>query len=120
MPSNWWLEKHEDGPDAGHHLPTTRKKRETEKRHRFSRNQWVLLSIVAAGTALVVWLWIAIAHGLPTLDQLENPHPELATQLISADGERLDQYYIKNRTSVELRQVPRDVIAALIATEDRD
>src|SRR3954468_4196089 len=120
MPNNWWLNKDEDGPDAGHHLPTVRKKTESKKRLQFSKKQWILLSILAAGTTLVVWLWIAIAHGLPTLDQLENPHPELATQLISADGERLDQYYIKNRTTVELRQVPRDVIAALIATEDRD
>ena len=65
-------------------------------------------------------LTIATLKGVPTLDQLENPHPELATRIISSDGEPIDQFYIKNRTTVKLREVPKAMIDALIATEDRD
>jgi penicillin-binding protein 1A len=68
----------------------------------------------------VIWFWFKIGAGLPSLDQLENPKPELATRIISSDGEVLDQYYIKNRSTVHLRDVPHDLVNALIATEDRD
>ena len=118
MPKHWWLDegKEDSASDAEEDsIPQKPRRRRSLKRW-----QIVLGSSILLALALFAWLWIAISRGMPTLDQIENPHPELATQLISADGERLDQYYIKNRTSVELKDVPRDVIAALIATEDRD
>ncbi len=119
MPKHWWLEKgkEDSAPDAEEDsIP-----QKPPRRHRpIKRWQIVLGSSILVALAVFAWLWIAISRGMPTLDQIENPHPELATQLISADGERLDQYYIKNRTSVELKDVPADVIAALISTEDRD
>src|SRR5437870_3452946 len=77
----------------------------------------ILLVIIGGGGTI---LTIAVLKGVPTLDQLENPHPELATRIISADGEPVDQFYIKNRTTVKLREVPKTMIDALIATEDRD
>jgi len=116
MPKHWWLENGEEHAEAGD-VPHSKKPKRVWQ---FKRWQLILGSILAAFVIVFVWVWVAISRGMPTLDQLENPHPELATQLISADGERLDQYYIKNRTSVELKDVPRDVIAALIATEDRN
>jgi penicillin-binding protein 1A len=82
--------------------------------------QWVALGLVLIVAGGIAYLWIQVAKGMPTLAQLENPHPELATRLISADGEPLDQYYIKNRTSIHLRNVPPHLIQALLATEDRD
>lgn len=66
------------------------------------------------------WLFYEVNKGLPTLDQLENPKPEVATRIISADGEPIDQFYIKNRTTVKLREVPKALIEGLIATEDRN
>ncbi|MDP4219557.1 MAG: PBP1A family penicillin-binding protein, partial [Bacteroidota bacterium] len=91
-----------------------------EKLVRFLRKwKWPLLFVIVVGgggTALT----IATLKGVPTLDQLENPHPELATRIISSDGEPIDQFYIKNRTTVKLREVPKAMIDALIATEDRD
>jgi len=77
----------------------------------------LILVIVIGGGGL--WLWINIMKGVPTLDQLENPRPELSTRIISADGEPIDQFFIKNRTTVKLREVPKELITALIATEDR-
>src|SRR5215831_7285151 len=78
--------------------------------------------LVAA--ALVVGAIVAytvfLLSGLPSLEQLEHPKPELATKVFSVDGELLDQFYIKNRTPVTLKQVPEDLVHALIATEDKD
>jgi penicillin-binding protein 1A len=77
---------------------------------------WTTLALVLLGLG---WFWYEIAKGLPTLEQLENPHPEMATRIISADGEPIDQYYIKNRTTLRLKDVPQHLIDALVATEDR-
>lgn len=78
----------------------------------------LLLVIIVGGGG--TWLWFKTMEGVPTLDQLENPRPEISTRIISSDGEPIDQFYIKNRTTVKLREVPKALITALIATEDRD
>jgi penicillin-binding protein 1A len=87
--------------------------------------QWVkehkkLVRFVAAGTLilLIVYTFYLLA-GLPSLEQLENPKPELASRVISADGEVLDQFYVKNRTRVMRDQLPKPLVEALIATEDK-
>ncbi len=69
---------------------------------------------------LVVAYGIFVLTGLPSLEQLENPRPELATKVYSIDGEVLDQFYIKNRTQVSLGDLPPHLVDALIATEDKN
>ena len=58
--------------------------------------------------------------GLPSLEQLENPKPELATKVLSYDGEVLGQFYLKNRTYISFDKIPQSTINALICTEDKD
>ena len=55
---------------------------------------------------------------LPTLDQLENPKNNLATEIISEDGKLLGKYFFENRTKVRYEELPQNLIDALIATED--
>ena len=69
---------------------------------------------------LIAWYSVYILNGLPTLEQLENPKPELATKIYSADGEVLDQFAYKNRTRVTLNRLPPGLIKGLVATEDKD
>ncbi|HYF02455.1 MAG TPA: PBP1A family penicillin-binding protein [Patescibacteria group bacterium] len=76
-----------------------------------------MLALLIFGSALVYFL---IADGLPSLEQLENPPQELATRIISADGELLDNFFIKRRTYVPYNQISPEFINALIATEDRE
>lgn len=76
-----------------------------------------------AGTvivALFIIYGIYLISGLPSLEQLENPKPELATKVFSVDGEVLDQFYIKNRTRISFRELPPNLINALVATEDKN
>ncbi|MBM2841145.1 MAG: penicillin-binding protein, family [Bacteroidetes bacterium] len=68
---------------------------------------------------LSVYGWY-LASGLPSLERIENPKPELATKVYSIDGEVLDQFFIKNRSHVSIIQLPKTLLDALIATEDRN
>ena len=56
---------------------------------------------------------------MPDLQQLENPRTNLATQIISSDGEILGKYYLDdNRTPITYEELPQNIVQALIATED--
>src|ERR1041385_5961636 len=73
----------------------------------------VLIGLLGIYTAFLI-------SGLPSLEQLEHPKPELATKVYSSDGEILDQFFIKNRTRVAYKDLPKELIDALVATEDKN
>jgi len=83
---------------------------------RMRRNLIILGVIVTIISAYTVYLF----SGLPSLERIENPKPELASRVYSIDGEVLDQFFIKNRSHVELQDISTTVLEALIATEDKD
>jgi penicillin-binding protein 1A len=90
----------------------------TPKRRR--RRPWSL-SIAASVLLLGMVIYgVYLFSGLPSLEKIENPKPELATKVYSADGEVLDQFFVKNRSQVSIAEVPQHVIDALIATEDKN
>ncbi len=60
-----------------------------------------------------------IISGLPSLEELENPKQSLASNVISADGELIGQYFRENRREISIDSIPSFVVDALIATEDR-
>jgi penicillin-binding protein 1A len=55
---------------------------------------------------------------LPTFEELENPQKNLATEVISADGVTLGKYAYQNRTPVGFKDLPDNLVKALVATED--
>ncbi|SNR13976.1 penicillin-binding protein 1A [Tenacibaculum jejuense] len=56
---------------------------------------------------------------LPTFEQLENPQNDLATEIISSDGKTIGKYYLKaNRTPIKYKDLPDNLVKALVATED--
>lgn len=56
--------------------------------------------------------------GLPSLQQLEKPDPDLSSELISADGISLGKYYRKNRTPVTYEELSPELVNTLLVTED--
>ena len=84
------------------------------RRHRLGALIAVLILLIA-----IVWYGVYIFDGLPSLEQLENPRPELATKIYSSDGEVLDQLFVKNRTRISIDSLPAGLVPALIATEDK-
>src|SRR5690554_1555484 len=55
---------------------------------------------------------------LPTFEELENPETNLATEIITSDGQTLGKFYRENRTPVNYEDIPQHLIDALVATED--
>jgi penicillin-binding protein 1A len=97
------------------------KKSLVEKTKQWLAERKRFLPYVVAGLGiLLVAYTIFLLSGLPSLEQLENPKPDLASRVMSLDGEVLDQFYIKNRTRVTRGQIPQALIKAVIATEDKD
>jgi penicillin-binding protein 1A len=76
-----------------------------------------ITALIVFGAA--IWYSVYIFDGLPSLEQLENPRPELATKVYSSDGEVLDQLFVKNRTRISIDSLPPGFVPALIALEDK-
>jgi len=56
---------------------------------------------------------------LPSLQQLENPQANLATEIYANDGKTLmGKIYAENRVQVDYKDISKSVIDALISTED--
>ncbi|MFV8368746.1 penicillin-binding protein 1A [Flavobacterium sp. LB2R40] len=59
-----------------------------------------------------------IFGSMPSFEDLENPDSNLATEIISADGVVLGKYFEKNRSQLKYSDLPKNLVQALIATED--
>ena len=78
---------------------------------------------VITGMISFFGLFILAGNGvfgeMPEFEQLENPNTNLATQIISSDGEILGKFYFNdNRTPITYNELPKNLVDALIATED--
>ncbi len=69
--------------------------------------------------ALILLVGTYIILGLPSLEELENPKPQLASKVFTSDGELLGQFFIENRIETNIDSIPQHFKDALIATEDR-
>jgi penicillin-binding protein 1A len=74
------------------------------------------------GLVAVLLLFASAGYGvfgkMPSLQELENPEADLASEVISADGLLMGKYYAENRSEVSYYDISPKVINALIATED--
>ena len=77
--------------------------------------------VTACCLALVaIILFFVINGNVPSFEELENPKQDLATRIISSDGEVLDYFFIERRTYLPYDSIPKEFIDALISTEDRE
>ncbi|MFN0728434.1 penicillin-binding protein 1A [Polaribacter gochangensis] len=78
--------------------------------------------IVIGGFTSIFLLFLFASWGvfgvLPTFEELENPENNLATEIISSDGKTLGKYAYENRTPIHFKDLPKNLVEALIATED--
>ncbi len=79
--------------------------------------------IFIGGVLFVCLIFLFASWGifgkLPTSEELEKPKSDLATEIISSDGKVLGKYYINaNRIPVRYEDLPKDIIKALVSTED--
>ncbi|CAL1516869.1 Penicillin-binding protein 1A [Chitinophaga sp. MM2321] len=55
---------------------------------------------------------------MPSMEELENPRAALASEVIADDGTILGKYYQVDRSSSDYNEISKNVINALIATEE--
>lgn len=83
--------------------------------------KWFWVTILG-GIFTVIFIFLLASWGafgtLPTFEELENPENNLATEVISIDGKTLGKYAYENRTPVKYKDLPKNLIKALVATED--
>lgn len=81
---------------------------------------WILFIVGILSVVLIFLLTAWGAFGpMPEFERLENPQTNLASEIISSDGETLGKFYLDdNRTDVDFKDLPESLVQALIATED--
>lgn len=98
----------------------TRKR--TTKQSDFSKYIKWFWRIVILGVFLAILPFFLASVGalgfMPTFEDLENPENNLATEVISSDGKTLGKYAYENRTPVKYKDIPQNLVEALVATED--
>lgn len=87
-----------------------------------AKTLWIGLAIFVIG---VLSLFLMVKNdvfgwfgGLPSLQALERPDPDLSSELISSDGVSLGKYFRKNRTPVTYDELSPELINTLLVTED--
>ncbi|WP_222621626.1 penicillin-binding protein 1A [Pontibacter cellulosilyticus] len=77
------------------------------------------------GFAFVVLYLLCVEHNVlylfgssPSLDKLENPRSDQASELYTSDGELIGKYFQENRSPVGYNKMSPMLIKALVATED--
>ncbi|MFY0631892.1 MAG: transglycosylase domain-containing protein [Flavobacteriaceae bacterium] len=94
------------------------KKKQTNFKKYIKRFWTVVLSGFAALMLIFLLTSWGVFGALPTFEELENPQKNIASQVISSDGVTLGKYFYQNRTPVTFKELPENLIKALIATED--
>lgn len=83
--------------------------------------KWFWKTIIG-GILFVILLFLLASFGafgsLPSFEELESPENNTASEVISIDGKTLGKYAYENRTPVKFKELPENLINALIATED--
>jgi len=85
----------------------------------YKKQFWKVFLYCLGGVFLVFLLasW-GVFGTMPSFEDLENPESNLATEIISADGETIGKFYNENRTSIKYEDLPKHLVDALVATED--
>ncbi|ERM81888.1 glycosyl transferase [Rhodonellum psychrophilum GCM71 = DSM 17998] len=83
---------------------------------------WITFTVGLAGFILFIWAvsgnFLGLFGELPDFKALENPQSEQASELYSADGVLLGNYFRENRSPVTYNDLSPNLVHALIATED--
>jgi penicillin-binding protein 1A len=84
------------------------------------KNKFWKIFFYGLGGVLVFFLFASwgIFGSMPSFEDLENPDSNLATEIISSDGVILGKYFEKNRSQLKYSDLPKNLVQALIATED--
>ncbi|MEI8137301.1 MAG: transglycosylase domain-containing protein [Bacteroidota bacterium] len=90
-----------------------------QKSSKYIKWLWILfLSPVLLILIVVTLTGMGTFGALPNVEELVNPKNNLATIVYSGDMKILGKYYSENRVNVNFNQLDKDLVNALVATED--
>lgn len=100
----------------------TQKQKQNQKKSFFTFIKWFwilfFIGVLSAVSIFMMASWGLLGE-MPTFERLENPQTNLATEILSVDGETLGKLYLDdNRTDVYFDALPDNLVNALVATED--
>ena len=84
----------------------------------------IFWAVFAIGFAVVISVVMMANFGvfgkMPSLKELENPSLLQSSEVIAADGTLMGKYYLENgnRSNVDYKDISKNIINALVATED--
>lgn len=83
------------------------------------RNLWRgFLICVLAFMLLITGYWFRWWGGMPSIMELENPSSALSSEVLAANGDVMGRYFVQDRSNSKYGEISKNVIDALIATED--
>ena len=81
-------------------------------RKKFNKYFWFILCSVCTA-CIDAYISFSRSSGLPSIEVLENPKINLASQVLSMDGKMLGSFYYKNQTAfVDFNELPKHLIDA--------
>ncbi|MDR0971768.1 MAG: transglycosylase domain-containing protein [Bacteroidales bacterium] len=100
----------------------TNSSKKTKKRNDFSKYvkyMWrTFIGILVFLSLFFLFLSLGWLGFMPSFEELENPKSNLASEVISEDGNIIGYIGIQNRSNIQFKDLPKNLVDALLATED--
>lgn len=78
----------------------------------------LVVSSALAGLILIVFAAVVVYPTLPSLETLTDYRPKIPLRVYSAEGQLIGEFGEERRAVVSMKQVPKQMIAAILAAED--
>ncbi len=78
----------------------------------------LFIAAFIVGVLVIVLADIGAFGKMPSLEALRNPSSSQSSQVYADDGTLMGKYYLEDRVNVEYKDISKNVINALVATED--
>lgn len=78
----------------------------------------LLIAGIILFSLFIVGIGFDVFGTLPSFRDIEHPKSNQATEILSEDGRPLGNYFVQNRSNVTYPEISKNVIDALISTED--
>ncbi|MHA4893388.1 transglycosylase domain-containing protein [Pedobacter sp. PWIIR3] len=86
---------------------------------RYNFTLWkLLIGAIALFALFIVMIGYELFGPLPSFRDIEHPKSNQASEIVTDDGRILGTYFVQNRSNVTYPEISKNVLNALIATED--
>lgn len=79
---------------------------------------WIFFGGLGLAVLIILCANFGLFGRMPSIEELQNPSASLASQVYAADGTLMGKYYLEDRVNVDYKDISKDVVNALVATED--